>query len=170
MTTPKLDRIIGFSRQLVGEAGAIALETNDRIDAGTFDYATWAKSMLKLWDLGLAGGAELAPDMFMPCFPCIPGTDEPEYSEVLHAPSRDVARKAHLVSGSFVHDGAPSFGIPDFAISVEPPMLQPHATQFRIAVSWPGLRSGTYRGTVRFLPESTTNVVIDDIVQVIIDL
>ncbi|MCT7658125.1 hypothetical protein [Mycobacterium deserti] len=172
MTAPgaKMNQIIGFSRQLIDHAGAIAVETNDQIDAGTFDYAKWAQAMLKLWDFGLAGSVDLASDVLAPCFTCPPGADEPEYSDYLSAPDSGVARKVSVVPGSFFHVGAPSFVIEDYRISIDPPVLKPHVTHFRVGVLWTGLRSGTYRGTVRLQPEPASDVVIDDILEVIVDL
>jgi hypothetical protein len=174
MTTPdaRLDKIVGLSREFVNQAGAIALETNDAIDRGAFDYAKWAKSMLNLWDLSLTNTLEIAPDMFTPCLPCpqLPG-DEADYSELITvATATTYARKISVVPGTFRHDGAPNFAIKDYLIRFDPDVLPANATQFRISVLWPGLRSGTYRGDVKLAPESGTNVVIEDIMTVIIDL
>jgi hypothetical protein len=172
MTVPdmRLDKILALSRQFVDQAGTIALETNDNIDRGTFDYAKWAKSMLKLWDLSLTNTLEMGPDMFAPCFTCLPPSDESEYSEYILVQPRDIARKISAVPGSFRHDGAPDFVIDDYLIRFDPPVLPANAKRFRISVLWPGLRSGTYRGVVRLVPDVDTNVVIDDVVGVIIDL
>ena len=167
---PKFDQLSDLSRQLVDQAGALALETNDRIQTGTFDYAKWAKSMLNLWDLGLSGSLALGPDMFAPCFSCPPSSDDADYSEYLTAPERPVARKVSVVPGSFKHDGSPLCVIPDHRIHIDPLVLPAYATRFRVAVSWPDLRSGTYRGYVRVVPEMASTVVVDDVVPVIIDL
>ena len=171
MTTPdpRLDRVTALSRQLVEQAGAVALQTNDQIDRGAFDFAKWAKSMLNLLDLGLTGGLELAPDMFAPCVPCfsIPG-DDSEHSEYIDVdPDPQYSRKLSVVPGSFKHDGA-AFVIPDSLLYFEPAVLKPLATQFRICVAWPGLRSGTYRGSVRLVPEGGGGATTE--YQVIIDL
>jgi hypothetical protein len=172
MTVPemKLDKILALSRQFVDQAGTIALQTNDDIDRGTFDYAKWAKSMLKLWDLSLTDTIELGPDMFAPCFTCLPSSDEAEYSEYITVTPRDVARKISVVSGSFFHDGSPKFVIRDYLVYIDPPVLEAQETRFRVAVLWPDLRSGTYRGAVRLVPDVDSNVVVDEVIPVIIDL
>lgn len=174
MTMPeiKLDKMLALSRQFVDQAGTIALQTNDDIDRGTFDYGRWAKSMLNLWDLSLSNAIEIGPDMFVPCFTCLPPSDEPDYSELISVPvPTTYPRKISVVPGTFRHDGEPEFKIRDYLIQFDPQVLPANATQFRISVLWPGLRSGTYRGDVRLAPDgATTNVVIEDIVTVIIDL
>ncbi|MDT5212014.1 MAG: hypothetical protein QOK18_253 [Mycobacterium sp.] len=172
MTTPdpRLDRFTSFSRQLVDQAGTVALSTNDQIDNGTFDFATWAKSMLQLFDFGLAGGLALAPDMVVPCFPCPPGGDgEADLSDYIDVnPDTRVSRRLSVVPGSFRHEGT-ALVIPDQFLSCAPSVLKPLETQFRIAVAWPDLRSGTYRGAVRLVPE-VTGASGADVVQVIVDL
>jgi hypothetical protein len=174
MTTPdfRLNRITSLSRELVMAAGDITLRTNDDIDRGSFDFAKWSKSMLNLWDLTLSNSLDVAPDMFAPCFlPCLHlPSDQPEESDYIIVEPKDVARKVEVVPSSFKHDGSPSFGIPDPLLCVDPPVLQPHATRFQVKVLWSGLRSGTYRGIVRLIPEGPSDVVIDDILGVIIDL
>jgi hypothetical protein len=173
MTMPEvqLDKMLVLSRQFVDQVGAIALQTNDDIDRGAFDYAKWAKSMLNLWDLSLTNALELGPEMFAPCFTCPPSSDDPEYSEYVPVPvPRNFARKISAVSRSFRHDGAPNFVVDDHLIRFDPAVLPANATRFRISVLWPGLRSGTYRGEVRLAPEAGAAVVIEDIVTVIIDL
>lgn len=166
----KLDKMIALSHQFVDQAGAVALQANDDIDNGTFDCAKWAKSMLGLWDLSLTNALELGPDVFAPCFSCLPSSDEPDYSEYIVVTPRDVTRTVSVVPGSFVHDGSPKFAIPDYLVSIDPPSLKPQEDRFRIAVLWPGLRSGTYRGAVRLVPDVDSNVVVDEVVTVIIDL
>jgi hypothetical protein len=157
MTTPdpRLDRVLGLSRELVTRAGAVALETNDQIDKGAFDFATWAKSMQKLFDLGLAGALSLAPDMLTPCLPVFStSSDDSEHSEYVEVnPDNQYIRKISVVPGSFTHDGVPNFKIPDHLIYFDPPQLKPLATQLQICVIWPGLRSGTYRGKIRLVPD-----------------
>ena len=166
---PRLDRVAALSRQLVEQAGSVALQTNDQIDRGAFDFAKWAKSMLNLLDAGLTGGLELAPDMFAPCVPCfpIPGNDS-EHSDYIEVnPDPQYSRKLSVVPRSFKHDGAP-FVIPDSVLYFEPAVLEPLATQFRICVAWSDLRSGTYRGTVRLVPEGGGGATTE--IQVIVDL
>lgn len=171
MTTPdpQLDRAADLSREFVDKAGAIALQTNDDIGSGTFDLAKWAKSMLDLFDLGLANSAELGPDTCVPCLPGLPTEDDAEHSDYLKVnPDAQNPRIITAVPGSFTHDGDPNFVIPFGAISFDPAVLKPLATQFRVCVTWDGLRSGTYYGRVRFVPESGAGAVTEE--PVIIDL
>jgi hypothetical protein len=174
MTTPdpQLDRVADLSREFVQKAGAIALQTNDDIGGGSFDLAKWAKSMLDLFDLALTNSAAIGPDTCMPCIP-IPGLpskeDDAEHSDYIEVnPDPQNPRIITAVPGSFTHDGDPNFVIPYFAISFEPAVLKPLATQFQICVTWDGLRNGTYHGKVRLVPESGTGTVTEE--PVIIDL
>jgi hypothetical protein len=152
---PRIDQVLSLSRELVTRAGAVALETNDQIERGAFDFAKWAKSMQQLFDLGLAGSLALTPDMFGPCISGFPATgDDSEHSEYIGVnPDGQYVRTISVVPDSFTHDGAPNFKIPDHLLYFDPPTLKPLATQFRICVLWPGLRSGTYRGKIRLVPE-----------------
>lgn len=154
MTTndPRLDRFTTFSREWVEKAGTVALQTNDQIARGAFDYAEWAKSMLDLVDFGLAGALDLAPDLMLPGLPGT-GDDEPDRSDYIEVdPDGHVDRTLSVVPGSFRHVGSPMNVIPDSAIDVEPRELKPLQTLFRLAVRWPALRSGTYRGRIRLAP------------------
>lgn len=153
---PQLYRITGFTRQWVETVGDLALQTNDQVDRGAFDYAKWAKSMLNLFDFSLRGALDLAPDLANPGFPCLPCGDdsEPDRSEYITVdPDGKGERRLSAVPGSFRHDGVPSRVIPDHLLTVEPNVLKPLQTTFRIAVLWPELRSGTYQGKIRMTPE-----------------
>jgi hypothetical protein len=167
---PRLDRIPRLSRELVEKAGTVALQTNDDIDRGSFDFNKWAKSMLNLFDLSLAGSLDLAPDMFAACRPCSPiHFDDAERSEYVEVdPDPQYPRRIQVVANSFTHVGDPNFTIPDHVVYFEPAVMAPLAVQFHICVAWPGLRSGTYRGKVRLVPDGGSGAITE--YQVIIDL
>lgn len=165
---PRLDVAADVSRDFVQKAGAIALQTNNDIGSGAFDLAKWAKSMLDLFDLGLTNSAELGPDTCVPCLPGLPtNEDDAEHSEYLKVnPDPQNARIITAVHGSFALDGDPKFVIPDFAISFEPAVMKPLATQYRICVRWDDLRSGTYHGTIRLVTESGTATTTEESVTI----
>lgn len=167
---PAMNRYADFSRQWVERVSSAALDTNDQISRGAFDYAEWAKSMLSLFDFGLSAALDLAPDLSKPCLPCLPGGDvEPDRSEYLDVPIGQGMRRLSPVPGSFRHVGSTDFVIPDHLITFEPSELPPLKTTYCIAVYWPDLRSGTYQGRVRVTPVEAGDAVAE-VFEVTIDL
>jgi hypothetical protein len=150
MTTPSpgIGQAAEQSRRLVAQAGAMARQATDQIDNGKFGFNEWSRSMLEFIDLALTAAVDVAPAMMMP-IPCFPKpSDEPERSDYIKVPrATDFPRKISAV-GPFVRDGQRSFVIPPHLISFEPAMLPSGQKRFRVAVTWPHLRSGTYRGRV----------------------
>jgi hypothetical protein len=154
------------SRRLLSGAGAIALRANEQIAKGTFDTAQCARSTQQLADLALTAGLEMAPRA-MRLSMSSPELELSDFIEV--APDNDCERVLS-VAAPFVADGEPSWVIPDRFIVFVPAILRVYAKRFRVASTWPDLRSGTYRGRVRLTRLMAGGDEHPDRVDVVVDL
>jgi hypothetical protein len=166
VTTPPKSRAIQYaatSRYLVNQAGKIVLDANDEITKGTFDFAKWAKSANHLANLALTAGLELAPPMIP--IPCIPkATEEYGLSDYITVDADDKCDRVLSVAKSFVQAGKSSCMVPDEFVVFSPAALPRGGNKFRVKVTWPNLRSGTYRGAIRLTQIGTTDphTVVED--------
>jgi hypothetical protein len=136
------------SRRLVNQAGKIVLDANNESAKGTFDFPKAAKSANQLVNLALTAGLQLAPSMLP--IPCIPkATEEYGLSDYVTVDADDECDRVLSVAKSFVQAGASSCVIPDEFVVFSPAVLPRGGTKFRVKVTWPNLRSGTYRGEIR---------------------
>jgi hypothetical protein len=144
------------SRYLFNQAGKIVLDANDEITKGTFDFAKWAKSANQLANLALTAGLQLAPPMIS--IPCIPkATEEYGLSDYITVDADNECERVLSVAKSFVQAGTSSCMIPDEFVVFSPAVLPRGGNKFRVKVTWPNLRSGTYRGEVRLTQIGTAN-------------
>lgn len=161
----RITRYAETSRGLISQAGAILLQANDQIEGGTFDFAQWAKSAQQLVNLALDAGMELGPQLLSMAY-LAQSSGELEYSDFIEVKPDNECERALSVAASFAQQGAPSWVIPDRTIVFVPGVLRPYATKFRVATSWPDLRSGTYAGRVRLarIKNADPNPAVVDVV------
>ncbi|MDT7722671.1 MAG: hypothetical protein QOE94_3682 [Mycobacterium sp.] len=159
MTTPPKSQATQYaatSRYLVSQAGKIVLDANDESAKGTFDFAKAAKSASQLVNLALTAGLQLAPPIIP--IPCIPkATEEYGLSDYILVDSDNNCDRVLSVAKSFVQAGTSSCVIPDEFVVFSPAVLPRGGDKFRVKVTWPDLRSGTYRGEIRLTQIGTAN-------------
>jgi hypothetical protein len=166
--TVPIDKFAESAKGFVTEWGAILLEANDQINKGTFGAEQWAKSTQRLSNLALTAGIELAPPLLP--IPCLPTPSQgPDFSDFITTTPDNESKRELSVARSFVRDGAPWCVIPDQFVVFQPGILPVYARRFRLAATWPGLRSGTYRGRVRLTRIQTAKTQVDEM-DVIVDL
>ena len=157
----RISRYAEASRHLVSRAGAIMLAADDQIADGTFDSAQWAKSVRQLGDLAVTAGLELAPNMMSACAPQSPG--DVALSAFIEVVPDNESPRLLSVAEQFVQDGT-SYAIPDRSLVFVPAILRVFATRFRVGVTGPDYRSGTYRGRIRLTAPGVvdeTDVIVD---------
>lgn len=135
-------------RSVVNEAGSLLSQTNDKADNGTLDHALCAKSAKQLANLALSASLDMVP--LLTSIPCFPASFDPlQLSDFEEVPPDNQCERLLTVAKSFVQQGNPSCVIPDNLIVFVPGILRVYAKRYRVATSWPNLRSGTYHGTIR---------------------
>ncbi|MEB3030869.1 hypothetical protein [[Mycobacterium] nativiensis] len=141
-----MQRYAETSRQLVNQAGAIALDADHRIKEGSYGSAQWAQSARRLVNLMATAGYELSGALMSQCYAqCV---DDVELSEFLEAPAGTGCERMLSVVAPLVAEGS-SYAIPPQALVLVPGVLRPFATRFRVGVRGPDYVSGTYRGRIR---------------------
>jgi hypothetical protein len=136
------------SRRMVKESGKIVLDANADITSGTFTFEKWAKSASELVDLALNTGLQMMPAMIP--FPCLPAATEGYgLSDWIEVEVDNSCERALSVSQAFVNIGEPACVIPNEFVEFSAAGLARGATRFRVKVTWPDLRTGTYRGQIR---------------------
>jgi hypothetical protein len=139
------------SRRAVKEAGKIVLDANADVAKGTFTFEKWAKSANQLVDLALNTGLALIPAM-IPA-PCLPTSNEGYgLSDWIEVDANNQYERMLLVSQAFVNVGDQACVIPDEFVAFSTAVLPQGESRFRVKVTWPDLRSGTYRGKIRLTP------------------
>ncbi|OBI40573.1 hypothetical protein A5707_09150 [Mycobacterium kyorinense] len=154
-----------ISRRFINQASAVVLEANEQIKAESFGGAQWTKSARRLVNLALTAGLEMAPQSV--CFP--QSAADLELSDFIDVDPDNECERVLSVAKPFVLDGAPSCVIPNQFVVFVPAILRVYAKRFRVGVSWPDLRSGTYRGRVRLARTQTPQPGSQEI-DVVIDL
>jgi hypothetical protein len=145
---PRASQYAETSRRLVNEAGKIALHANDEIGKGTFDFAQYAKSVNKMFNMALTAGLRMAPSLIP--IPCLSrGIEEYGLSDSIVVKPDNECDRVLSVAKPFVQAGAPSCVIPNEFVAFDPAILRRGDTKFRVKVVWADLRSGTYDGTIR---------------------
>lgn len=152
MTTDRTTRASQYaatSRRVVNQAGKIVLDANADIATGTFTFEKWTKSASQLIDLALNTGLQLIPAM-MP-YPCLPAAAESYgLSDWIEIDVDNSCERALSMGTPFVKLGEPSCAIPNEYVAFSVAPLPRGENKFRVKVAWPDLRSGTYRGGIRF--------------------
>jgi hypothetical protein len=145
---PPITQYAAASRHVVNAAGKIVLDANDEIGKGTYSFEKWAQSANQLFNLALGAGLQLAPPKLpFPCFPQATGA----YAEsaFIKVTADNTCERAVSVAESFAKLGDPSCVIPDEFVTFSIVILPRGGDKFRVKVTWPDLRSGTYRGKIR---------------------
>lgn len=156
------------ARTIVNEAAAILLQANDEAGKGTFGAKQWAKSANRLLNTALTAALEFTPTP-LPS-PCLSQLSEgPDFSDFIETTPDNTCERVLTVAKSFVHVGASAYAIPDQFIVFKPDILPIRAKSFRVGVTWPDLRCGTYRGRVRLAQIQTGAKLVDEM-DVIVDL
>jgi hypothetical protein len=144
------------SRRVVNQAGKIVLDANAEISKGTFTFEKWAKSANQLVDLALDTGLALVPTMIP--FPCLPSSTEGfGLSDWIEVDVDNSCERALSVSRAFVELGEPACVIPNEFVAFSVAVLPRGESRFRVKVTWPDLRSGTYRGEIRLTKVGVAN-------------
>jgi hypothetical protein len=145
------------SRRVVNQAGQIVLDANAEITNGTFTFEKWAKSARQLVDLALNTGLELIPAM-MP-YPCPPAAAADGFglSDWIEIDVDNSCERALSMSTPFTKLGEPSCAIPNEYVAFSLAILPRGESKFRMKVTWPDLRSGTYRGQIRLIRVGVAN-------------
>ena len=150
-TDPKTrtSHLTATSRRVVNETGKIVLDANADITNGTFTFEKWAKSASQLVDLALNAGLQLIPAM-MP-FPCPPAGATQSYglSDWIEVDVDNSCERALSMSAPFTKLGEPSCAVPNEYVAFPLAIVPRGESKFRVEVTWPDLRSGTYRGQIR---------------------
>ncbi|MFZ1162073.1 hypothetical protein [Mycobacterium sp.] len=138
------------SRHVVDQAGKIVLDANAEVSNGTFTFEKWAKSASQLFDLALTTGLKLVPSMIPYPYPCLPtATEGYGLSDFIEVGVDNSCERALSVSKSFVKVGEPACVIPNAFVAFSTAVLPRGESKFRVTVSWPDLRSGSYQGQIR---------------------
>ena len=165
MTTEPEARASQFaatSRRVVNQAGKIVLDANADISKGTFTFEKWAKSANQLVDLALNTSLALVPTM-IPC-PCPPtSTESYGLSDWIEVDVDNSCERTLSVSLAFVKLGEPACVIPNEFVAFSVAVLPPGESRFRVKVTWPDLRSGTYRGKIRLTKIGVANANPDEV-------
>jgi hypothetical protein len=144
------------SRRVVNQAGKIVLDANAEITKGTFTFEKWAKSANQLVDLALNTGLALVPAMIP--YPCQPtSTESYGLSDWIEVDVDNGCERDLSVSQAFVKLGEPACVIPTEFVAFSVATLAPGENRFRVKVTWPDLRSGTYRGEIRLTKVGIAN-------------
>jgi hypothetical protein len=169
MTTDPRVRASQFtatSRRMVEASGKIVLNANADITNGTFTFEKWAKSASELIDLALNTGLGLIPAMIP--FPCVPAATEGYgLSDWIDVDVDNDCERALSVSQAFVKIGEPACVIPNEFVDFSTAGLPRGGTRFRVKVSWPDLRTGTYRGQIRLTRIGVANAHSDEVTRTI---
>jgi hypothetical protein len=144
----RASRYAATSRRIIDQAGKIVLDANAEITKGTFTFEKWAKSASQLVDLALNAGLQVLPTMLP--YPCLPtATEGFGLSDWITVDVDNACERALSVCGPFVKAGEPACSIPNEFVAFSSPILPRGESRFRVMVSWPELRSGTYTGKIR---------------------
>jgi hypothetical protein len=151
---------------MVEESGRIVLDANAEITSGTFTFEKWVKSASQLVDLALNTGLGLIPAM-MP-FTCLPAaTEHYGLSDWIEVDVSNDCDRALSVSQAFVKIGEPACVIPNEFVAFSLANLPRGESTFRVQVTWPDLRTGTYRGQIRLTRVGVANAHSDEVTRTI---
>ena len=152
----RASRYTATSRRVINQTGKIVLDANAEISKGTFTFEKWAKSANQLVDLALNTGLALVPTMIP--YPCLPtSTEGYGLSDWIEVDVDNGCERALTVSQAFVKLGEPACVIPTEFVAFSVATLAPGENRFRVKVTWPDLRSGTYRGEIRLTKVGIAN-------------
>ena len=158
----RADQYAATSRRVVNQAGKIVLDANAEITKGTFTFEKWAKSASQLVDVALNTGLALVPTMIP--YPCQPtSTESYGLSDWIEVDVDKSCERALSVSQAFVKLGEPACVIPNEFVAFSVAVLPPGESRFRVKVTWPDLRSGTYRGEIRLTKVGVANAHPDEV-------
>lgn len=136
------------SRRVIDQAGKVVLDANAEITKGTFTFEKWAKSANQLVDLALNTGLQMLPTMLP--YPCLPAATEGYgLSDWITVAVDNACERQLSVCGPFVRAGEPTCSIPNEFVTFSSATLPRGEGRFRVKVTWPELRSGTYKGRIR---------------------
>ena len=158
----RASRYAATSRRVINQAGKIVLDANAEISKGTFTFEKWAKSANQLVDLALNTGLALVPTMIP--YPCLPtSTEGYGLSDWIEVDVDNGCERALTVSQAFVKLGEPACVIPNEFVAFSTAVLPRGENRFRVKVTWPDLRSGTYRGKIRLTEVGIANAHPDEV-------
>jgi hypothetical protein len=150
------------SRRAVEQAAKIVLDANTEITQGTFTFEKWAKSANQMANLALNTGLEMVPAMIP--YPCVPtATEGYSVSDWIEVDADNSCERALSMSKPFVKLGEPAQVIPNEFVSFSAAVLPRGESRFRLKVTWPDLRSGTYRGVIRLAKIGIAGAHPDDV-------
>ena len=162
----RADQYAATSRRVVNQAGKIVLDANAEVTNGTFTFEKWAKSANQLANLALNTGLALVPTtMPYPCAPTV--TEGYGLSDWIKVDVVNDCERALSMSKHFVKLGEPGCVIPNEFVAFSTAILPRGDSRFRVKVTWPELRSGTYRGVIRLTRIGSASAHSDEVTRTI---
>jgi hypothetical protein len=143
-----IEQYAAIARQMVTDAGTVALQAANEMDNGTFGADAWGRSVIRLSDIALMGSVEVA-QLIAAC-PDAPTSADTISKSVAIAPDSRFERKLSI-GKPFTRIGKTTT-IPNDRIALQPSVLKRGETEFKVVVRRTGLLRAHYRGTVRLVP------------------
>jgi hypothetical protein len=152
----RVDQYLATTHRVVNQAGKVVLDANAEVTNGTFTFEKWAKSASQLLNLALDTGLALVPTMIPN--PCLPTSTEGfGLSDWIEVDVDNGCERALSMSQAFVKVGELGCVIPNEFVTFSTAVLPRGESRFRVKVTWPDLRSGTYRGQIRLTKVGVAN-------------
>ena len=156
------DQMAVITRRMISESGKVAEEASGRLDAQCYTPTEWVKSMVRLADIALFGGIELAETALAG-----PGQYEKELICHTFSVTADPANTRLLTLKTLSRPGAEDAAAE--RVSFDPPdrLLMKGQTDFSVLFDAAGLASGVYIGEVHvgeLDPHAPVGVVEVDVV------
>jgi hypothetical protein len=162
----RADQYAATSRRVVNQAGKIVLDANAEITKGTFSFEKWAQSASQLIDLALDTGLAMVPTMIP--YPCVPiATEGYGLSDWIEVDVDNGCERALSMSKPFAKVGESACVIPNEFVAFSTAVLPRGETRFRVKVTWPDLRSGTYRGEIRLTQIGSAKAHSDEVTRTV---
>ena len=156
-----VDRMAAITRRMISESGKVAEETSSRFDAKSYTSSDWVGSMVRLSDIALFGGIELAETVLAG-----PGQYEKEPIRKTYVVAADDTHPRLLTMESLSRPGAADDAAGQVAFEPVSRVLPKGATEFSILVAAADLASGFYVGLIHIgaVDPDATGVLEDDVV------
>jgi hypothetical protein len=141
------DAMEAISRRMIRQTGRVVAETADLADKQPYSPTIWVRSMVKLADIALLGGIELAETALIGPAPF---EVEPRMSDTYPIGATGEARTLKVADPGLCRPGTAD-PIPAAQVWFDLPdgkRLAAGATEFRLVVNPAGLISGMYTGKV----------------------
>lgn len=137
------DRMAAITRRMISESGKVAEQAAGQLDAKSFTPSGWVESMVRLSDIALFGGIELAETALAG-----PGKYEKEPICQTYSVAPDHAHPRLLTMASLSRPGAADDAAAQVRFEPANGVLPKGETEFSILVTAAQLASGLYIGVV----------------------